>query len=68
MEKDWTVVFTTDKPYQADIILELLNENGINGVIIDKKDSSYFSFGTTEVYVNKDDEEKSIEIVKSANL
>ncbi len=68
MEEDWQMIFSTDKPYQADIILELLDENGIKGVIMNKKDSSYSSFGATEVYVKKDDEEKSIKIVKSANL
>jgi hypothetical protein len=68
MEENWNLVYSTNKPYQADIILELLNENGIVGVIINKEDSSYLTFGLVEVYVNISDEEKALSIIKSAEL
>ena len=68
MEEGWTKVYSTDKPYQADIVLEVLEENDIVGVVLNKKDSSYTFFGFTEVYVNKDDAEKAKEIIKTSDL
>ena len=59
MEKDWTLVYTVDKSYRAELVLELLKENEIIGVIINKKDSAYNNFGEFEVYVNSNDSEKS---------
>ncbi len=68
MEDNWTKIYSTDKLYQADMIIELLDENEIVGVVINKEDSSFLSFGAIEVYVNKDDEEKALSIIKSAEL
>ena len=68
MEDNWTKVYSTDKPYQAEMIVEMLDENGIVGVVINKEDSSFLSFGAVEVYVNKDDEERALSIIKSSEL
>ena len=64
MEKDWKQVFLSGELYRAEIAKELLENNGINAVILNQKDSSYTSFGNVEVYVNSIDEEKAIEILK----
>ena len=64
MEKDWKQVFLSGELYRAEIAKELLENNGINAVILNQKDSSYTSFGNVEVYVNSTDEEKAIEILK----
>jgi hypothetical protein len=53
MEKDWVSVFSTSEPYKADIAKQLLEENEIQSVVINKKDSSYLTFGETEVYVRR---------------
>jgi hypothetical protein len=50
--------------YQAEIAKDLLENNGINAVIMNQKDSSYTSFGNIEVFVNEKDEEKALEILK----
>jgi hypothetical protein len=68
MEQDWVKVYSTDKPYQADIVLEVLEENSVIGVVLNKKDSTYTFFGLTEVYVNKTDAEKAKEIIKTSEL
>ena len=68
MEDNWTMVYSTNKLYQADIIIELLDEKGIAGVVVNKEDSSYLSFGFAEVYVNKNDEENALSIIKSSTL
>jgi len=65
MEKDWKQVFLTGELYQAEIARELLEMNGIEAVILDKKDKVYQVFGDIEVYVNETDEAKALEILKN---
>jgi len=67
MEAGWTKVYITDKPYQADMVIELLEENNITGVSLNKKDSS-LSFGNDEVYVKDEDEEKAKIIINASGL
>jgi hypothetical protein len=64
MEKDWKQVFLTGEFYQAEIARDLLENNEINSVILNQKDSIYKTFGDVAVYVNESDEEKAIEILK----
>ena len=54
MEDNWVSVFTTDQPYLADIVKQVLQENNIVSVVINKIDSSYSMFGEVEVYVDRD--------------
>ena len=68
MEEDWIKIYSTTKPYQADLIIELLDENGIVGVVMNKEDSSFLSFGAIDVYVNKEFEEQALSIIKSSEL
>ncbi len=63
MEKDWIIVRTYDKAYLAEIAKEVLEDNGIKAVIMNKKDSSY-KFGEIEVYVAKSHEAKASELLK----
>jgi len=51
MEKDWVTVYSTDKPYQAEILKRILEDHDIEAVIINKLDSSYQTFGDVELYV-----------------
>jgi hypothetical protein len=64
MEKDWKQVFLTGEMYQAEIARELLENVGINSVIINQKDSVYQTFGDIELYVNEADESSALEILK----
>jgi hypothetical protein len=68
MEEGWKKVYSTDKPYQAKIVIELLDENGIAGVEINKKDSSYLAFGNAEVFVKEEDFENAKEIINQSKL
>ena len=52
MEKDWKLVYTVDKQYKAELAKEILLEEGITAVIMNKRDSAYRSFGEFEVYVS----------------
>ena len=65
MEDNWVSVFATDQPYLADIVKQVLMENNIVSVIINKIDSSYTMFGEVEVYVDRDHVIKAKSIIES---
>ncbi|MCH4896978.1 MAG: DUF2007 domain-containing protein [Marinifilaceae bacterium] len=67
MEKDWTIVFSTTQDFKANLVLTLLKENNINAVKINEKDTTFGTFGDIEVYVNKDDLEKALQIIKTTS-
>ncbi len=68
MEKDWTLVYTVDKSYKAQLVLEILKESGITGVVMNKKDSAYLAFGEFEVYTPKADAEKSRKLLLESKI
>jgi hypothetical protein len=47
----WEVVYSTNLMYKAEIMRGLMEEEGIQAVIVNKQDSSYISFGEIEVMV-----------------
>lgn len=55
MENNWIKIYTTENPVTAEIIKQGLIEHDIAAVIMNKKDSSYQTFGVIEVLVNKRD-------------
>lgn len=54
MEETWVNIFSTPKAYLAEIAKDVLYEEGIAAVIINKQDSTYL-FGEVELYVERDD-------------
>ncbi len=58
-------IYSSDKPYQAELARQVLEENGIQAVVINKKDSSYLMFGETELYVSQDDVIKAKQLIKT---
>ena len=68
MEEGWKKIYSTDKPYQAEMAVELLDENGIIGVAFNKKDSTYLAFGNVEVFVKEADSDKAKEIINQSKL
>jgi hypothetical protein len=67
MENNWVKVYTTENPVTAEIIKQGLIENDIAAVIMNKKDSSYQTFGVIEVLVNKKDAEFAIAYIDSTD-
>ncbi|MBV8254743.1 MAG: DUF2007 domain-containing protein [Chitinophaga sp.] len=53
MEKGWVKVFSSDRPYETEIVKGMLQENGIDAVILNRQSSSYtFTIpGQVELYV-----------------
>lgn len=72
MDKDelnvWTVIYSTDQPYKAEIVKALLTESEITFVEINKKDSPYGIFGEIELHVHTKDEIFSKLIIEQNNL
>lgn len=54
MEKDWVLLYSSSLMHDVQLKRIYLAENGIESVIINKKDSVYQSFGDIELYVNRD--------------
>ena len=65
MEDNWVKIFSTDQPYQAEIARQVLEDNGIHAVVLNKKDSSYLVFGETELYVDQDNVIRAKQLIKT---
>lgn len=61
---DWTAIFTTDQLYQAEMIKSILEDNCIEAVILNQKDSS-FKVGTINVMVKEEDKEQAEKLINS---
>ena len=57
-------IYATDQAYQAELVKGHLNNENIEAVIFNKKDSAYTIFGEVEVYVQPEDENLAIELIK----
>lgn len=51
MEENWAKAYQSGQMIRAEIAREILEQNGIAAVIVNKKDSSYPIFGMCEVHV-----------------
>jgi hypothetical protein len=61
--KNWETVYTTNQMYLAEMAKLMLADNGIEAVVISKKDSAY-NFGDIEVCVNRDHVIKALLLIK----
>lgn len=55
MEKNWNKVYTTQNFFTAEMIRQMLIDNNIPAVIMNKQDSSY-RFGLIDVFIHQDNE------------
>ncbi|TDQ09556.1 putative signal transducing protein [Pedobacter metabolipauper] len=65
---DWIKVYITENPYEAEIIKQALEENGIPAVVLNKQDSSYKSFGVLTVLVHPDNFDKATAYISEINI
>lgn len=64
----WQKIYTTSLRHKAEIVKGALENERIQAVILDKKDSSYHLFGEVEIYVNPDDAESAEQVILSQEL
>lgn len=54
-QSNWARVYTTEAVHKAGITRDILEEEGIRCVVVDKKDTAYAGvFGEIEIYVQRD--------------
>jgi hypothetical protein len=68
MEKDWKLISTLTQAYQAELVRQILEEKGITAVVLNKRDSTYMTFGRFEIYCSEKDADAAAEIVKNAGI
>ena len=70
MEKNWIKIYSSANFYQAEIVKQMLTENQIDTVLLNKQDSSHRTFGYIEVYIHQQDFSNAIEamILNQTNL
>lgn len=66
MDKDWTLAYTTNTTWKANIIKQVLEDGGVDAVIINKQDSSYL-VGDVEIFVKNSELTKAHELLKNTH-
>lgn len=67
-DQNWIPIFNTSLPFQAEIIKQMLNSNGIEAVVLNKQDSSYPTIGEAEVYVRTGNEIVAEKLIKEVEF
>lgn len=67
MKKNWINIFTSSNPIEVEIVKQMLEENNINAVILNKQDSSYNMFGTIDLFVNENEHEIALQLLNKQN-
>lgn len=55
MEKNWNKIYSTQNFFTAEMIRQMLIDNDIPAVIMNKQDSSY-RFGLIDVFIHQENE------------
>ncbi|MFP4470680.1 MAG: DUF2007 domain-containing protein [Bacteroidales bacterium] len=66
MDEKWTKVYTVERPYNAELIKGMLEEQGINCVIMNKRDSE-LPVGDVELYVENENAGRAKQIISEQN-
>lgn len=66
MEKDWVKIFATNQTFRAEIVKGMLQEYGVNAVLVNRVDSSYLVTlpGMAEIYVHESQEADAIRLLQ----
>jgi len=64
MEKGWKEIFLTAHEYKATMARNILENAGLKAVVMNQHDSAYKSFGDFVVYVEENNEQKALELLK----
>lgn len=64
--QNWIKVFEDGKQIRAEIVKGVLEENEIQAVVLNKKETVYQIFGTYEVHVKREDAMKATKLIQNA--
>ena len=68
MDSNWIKIYSTTQQHLVEIAKGVLKENGIESVILNKKDSAYTMIGEIELYANPEQALEAMSILKSFDL
>ena len=63
MTGNWINIFSSANPIEVEIIKQMLNENNIIAVTLNKQDSSYNLFGSIDLYVKEKNRIIALELI-----
>jgi len=63
--ENWIKVFETEAQVRAEIVKGVLEEHGIQAVVLNKKETVYKIFGTYHVLVQRDDSISASTIIQN---
>ena len=63
MTENWINIFSSANPIEVEIIKQMLNENNIIAVTLNKQDSSYNLFGSIDLYVKEKNRIIALELI-----
>lgn len=55
MGEDWVKLLTSSSRFKADIVIGMLESNGLRAVKLDQKDSAHIHIGSIEIFVHRED-------------
>ena len=68
MEKGWKNIYNTTEEYLVSMAKDLLQEGGIEAVIINHKDSAYVCWGEYELFVREEKEVEAVAILEQIKI
>ena len=67
MKKNWANIFSSTNPIEVEIIKQMLTENNIVAVVLNKQDSSYNMFGAIDLYVTENEQAIALQLIHKQN-
>jgi len=64
MNSNWIKIKVYKNAFEAEVVKQMLVENNIPAVVLNKQDSSYL-FGNIELYVDKDHQAEAVALIDS---
>ena len=63
MKESWINIFSSANPVEVEIVKQMLNENNIIAVTLNKQDSSYNLFGSIDLYVKEKNRTIALQLI-----
>ena len=63
MKKNWINIFSSANLIEVEIVKQMLNQNNITAIILNKQDSSYNMFGSIDLYILKENQSLASQLI-----
>ncbi len=68
MNNNWAKIYASNDFYQAEIVRQVLIDNEVEAVLMNKQDTAYKLFGEVEIHVPQENVQKAAEIIAQYEL